>query len=925
MSDPIRVVRNEQGNCVNFVGTTNPAYWNACLSAVVDDEDPTRISIINDIRTKDGSDPVYEFYKIPFVEFADADGNVFATAQETADYITASCRVLGVSADSVGSDLTGESVCFSLDATSTSILFDIGYSYGVNTIKAVPNEDGTIHIVSILGDRTLFSGLEAGLACKADGSVIPGGLNDVANYLNELFTVGPFEAVVISDPFSTMVADVDGVDAGYTLEGNDAIDPAGAEVFANSKSSNMAGLKSVATIDQPGEYFTFDIRGEGQIGFGLIHTQASFDAGHWSGNAGYANPVSFAGVNSAHYGFQFSHWFHPTPNGSWTNYGANTSYSQRPGWHSWDQKLDWLAGNPVKIRVGLDANGYISIDSLQNDGSWKPHARTTYPTPQGAEYHLGIKSANADARVYSAPKVHLLEPEAPVMQFRYIESPDGVYHYPLFATEEEANYYDEHNSITTGTGTSHTHTYVDDPTGTTWYMPDNGRIMNGSTPPQDAAHLTFEGNSVTYTEITSLTNSDLAPPTFTASNITAEEGTPVNIQINPADHSWSTSVSIYPANSGLVWDGYTMVQGTLADVGADTTYTITVTRGNSYGSRTGSMTVTATDETPAPTNDTPWTKALDFSGSAERALQVSTGSNYNPLMMAGLAAQVSPPTDLTQTSAHPYSRPWATACVFKYDGHNSNQHIWNAGEGVNGDNIYLRMSANGYLYFGWGRDGSGINECSLGGSLDTAKWWGVYIGHNGTRYSSGNATASNLAECFDIYLMRLNDAGNAWTIKVGTQTDGSGNRSIASNWTTTGYRMDRATTGQMSIGGRGANRSFHGKVASMVVTTLKAAWAMPTTAEVVKMITDPIHWLDNYKVGETYRFPTTGSTYNNFAYNSVNANAATQVWLMGDGISDSYSNMIRNVVRPADQNYTKLNMISMVSNDIQNVNIPGLT
>ena len=238
MSDPIRVVRNEQGNCVNFVGTTNPAYWNACLSAVVDDEDPTRISIINDIRTKDGSDPVYEFYKIPFTEFADADGNVFATAQETVDYITATCRVLGVSADSVGSDLTGESVCFSLDATSTSILFDIGYSYGVNTIKAVPHEDGTVHIVSILGDRTLFSGLEAGLACKADGSVIPGGLNDVANYLNELFTVGPFEAVVISDPFSTMIADVDGEAAGYTLEGSDAIDPAGADVFANNTSVN---------------------------------------------------------------------------------------------------------------------------------------------------------------------------------------------------------------------------------------------------------------------------------------------------------------------------------------------------------------------------------------------------------------------------------------------------------------------------------------------------------------------------------------------------------------------------------------------------------------------------------------------------------------------------------------------------------------
>ena len=46
---------------------------------------------------------------------------------------------------------------------------------------------------------------------------------------------------------------------------------------------------------------------------------------------------------------------------------------------------------------------------------------------------------------------------------------------------------------------------------------------------------------------------------------------------------------------------------------------------------------------------------------------------------------------------------------------------------------------------------------------------------------------------------------------------------------------------------------------------------------------------------------------------------------MGDGTNDSYSNMIRNQVYQNDQNYTKLQLNSMVSNDIQNVNINGLT
>jgi len=129
----------------------------------------------------------------------------------------------------------------------------------------------------------------------------------------------------------------------------------------------------------------------------------------------------------------------------------------------------------------------------------------------------------------------------------------------------------------------------------------------------------------------------------------------------------------------------------------------------------------------------------------------------------------------------------------------------------------------------------------------------------------------------------------------------------------------------MTIGGRGSNRSFHGKVASFVTTTLRRNYAMPSDAEIEFMLTDPVKWLMDYKVGQPYR--TTWDNYNNasFAFNDTGSRSATQVWLMGDGSSDSYSNMIRNIVSPTDQNYTKLNLLSMVSNDIQTVSIPGLT
>jgi len=91
------------------------------------------------------------------------------------------------------------------------------------------------------------------------------------------------------------------------------------------------------------------------------------------------------------------------------------------------------------------------------------------------------------------------------------------------------------------------------------------------------------------------------------------------------------------------------------------------------------------------------------------------------------------------------------------------------------------------------------------------------------------------------------------------------------------------------------------------------------------MITDPKKWEDDYRVGKPVRwtYSTSVTVYNpsNYTYGY----SPVHIWLMGDGTSDSYANGIRNQVYPSDQNYTKLQLNSMVSNDIQTVNINGLT
>jgi hypothetical protein len=323
----------------------------------------------------------------------------------------------------------------------------------------------------------------------------------------------------------------------------------------------------------------------------------------------------------------------------------------------------------------------------------------------------------------------------------------------------------------------------------------------------------------------------------------------------------------------------------------------------------------------APSNATSWTKGFDFSGSNEYG---NMGSSYSPLRMSSLGTTVAGNSTAGYTSDASNARPWAVACVFKYDGNNTNQHIWNMGEGTasTSDNIYLRLDASGNLYFGWGRSGA-LNECKilyLGTSTNVNHWHGIYIAHTGERLSGNNATAANLADCFDIRWFSTNSSSGNFEL------NGTVNRSNATTWGngTTGGRMDRTVDGPITVGGRGSNRSFHGEVASTVITSLKQNVAMPTVAEIEAMMTDPITWLADYRAGETFRKFDSASNLDWDSSSLTDRGRATQVWLFGDHPQDNYTK-IRNVVNASDTLYTALTPQSMVANDVVTVNIAGLS
>jgi hypothetical protein len=181
----IRVIRNDAGNCVNFLGSSNPVYWNACLSAEVDSTYSDRINVINDIRTVIEGDNVYEFFQVPYTDFSESDGTVFTSATDAAEYITTQCNVASNTGSFVLSDT--DTLDFSVDSTSTTVLLANGDAYAVNSIQAVANDDNHIDIVKHTSGTVLYKDLRVANA-RIDGITVTQTLATAVNELNSLFT-----------------------------------------------------------------------------------------------------------------------------------------------------------------------------------------------------------------------------------------------------------------------------------------------------------------------------------------------------------------------------------------------------------------------------------------------------------------------------------------------------------------------------------------------------------------------------------------------------------------------------------------------------------------------------------------------------------------------------------------------------------------
>ena len=591
MSD-IRVVRNASGNCINFVGTSNPAYWNGCLTAEVDDNDPTRINIINKIRTIEEERTVYEFFRIPFDNFSDADGNPFADATEAALYITQNANVVTNRRVDVLMD-PNDTIDFQRDVSNTTIFVDNGDAYSINELQAVDAGDGTISIIKRFSNNPdnvyVLLGMNhqrVTIAGSSPGTV----LADIINNLNALFTYNPLGAGGAT-PLPSQPTDGGVFVTGEDSEGQIPVtgNPTHLLTTGGGTSGHDARYWSTETIDQAGEYYTVKITGRGRFILGLGREEDG-DRAEMENDAGTAASGLIWGNAFYNYGSYIA---------PWTTYGSSSGLSYGPGWngpqvqqyrYNTEVQDAHVNFDPVLFRVGIDAQGYISVwyYDITRSNDWVLTARRSVNTEAG-NYFLVVKLWDGSATLVETPLRFATDPVAPTLNYRFIESPDGAFTYPLFGSVDEASYVDLANGgIGTdglgGIGTITAQVYPDDPSASVWYLPNTGSLVGVATAPVNTVDLT-------YTEIPTLADDQFTPAPLNVSDYTVTEADTVNIQILPQDVA-ATVTGL--TNTGLTYsNGY--ITGTVAYVIRDEVFPITVTRTNPYGTTSEIFNLTIQD------------------------------------------------------------------------------------------------------------------------------------------------------------------------------------------------------------------------------------------------------------------------------------------------------------------------------------------
>lgn len=470
------------------------------------------------------------------------------------------------------------------DSTNNTVLFNNGRAYAVNAIKAIENNSGLINVVDHASQQIYFRDIRHNLVTitsNAAGSTAAA----VVNAMNALFTVNP-----VGDGYLPVGSKTTLASEATTINKVDHTTPTTTDpnnnahiIVASGVGDGLHHSRAYTNeyIDEAGEYIDFQITGRGDFFLGTyrIGTDESALA---SGTTGNLNSGAYWGikfVNNSSTGV--------TPNSS---FGSNNGMVFGSGWTGASSEQYGTNGviqsNHTNflsnlLRLSIDSAGYVAL-SYYDEGRTNEFiliARSSAVPASGVQLGFLIKCISDTATLAAIPDRTAVDPTSPTLVYRYIESPDGDFYFPLFATSTEANYVDTQNG---GSGTSNQHIFVDEPTGTTWYMPATGGTTAGSSAPSNPPGFT-------YTEIPTEADNLHGPSTIVLNDIVTTENAAVNTQIIPAGATYTTTVTGLPTGVSYA-NGY--ITGTTRYVSEDTDYTVTVDRTNAYATTSQTFTLT---------------------------------------------------------------------------------------------------------------------------------------------------------------------------------------------------------------------------------------------------------------------------------------------------------------------------------------------
>ena len=216
------------------------------------------------------------------------------------------------------------------------------------------------------------------------------------------------------------------------------------------------------------------------------------------------------------------------------------------------------------------------------------------------------------------------------------------------------------------------------------------------------------------------------------------------------------------------------------------------------------------------------------------------------------------------------NEPWAMAITFNAstDTSTGSQHRVKL---FSQHNYNALMVKNGKLIFN-----VGTNECYNTGpgicftsthNFNDGKWHAIYVDYDGGDTTGSDAGSRYRLREVNLITGEVTDIPGTWRI-------GTGGTSSAISTS----RYEVSGTGQWNI-----------MIGHSLATTLKQSYTVSDT-EIVKMLLDPVGWVNDYKVNQTYRREGDNSTdVYTFSLNDAESAFATLLYLMGDGGTNDWT------------------------------------